>query len=800
MQKEEEKEQRLKNLTFRVSSGLKTLIGRELIVDDFIAVFELIKNSFDAHAKKVQLIFEDDAIVIADNGKGMSLDDIRNKWLFVAYSAKQDGTEDDNITSDYRGRIRPKTHYAGAKGVGRFSCDRLGGHLQLATREARPGAEVNALAVSWAEFEKDPQKLFTKVNVHHETLTELGYGLEHGTVLRITSLHSRWERDDILRLKASLAKLISPIEDPRGRRFIITIRADAEKAEDKRLRAEAKDNPEEASDYERHIVNGPVRNFVFQALEIKTTSILTRVSPDGESITTKLVDRGEVIYEIREPNPYKALSDITFSLYYLNRAAKLNFIKIMGLSTTQFGSLFLYKNGFRVQPYGEPGDDSFGYDKRRAQGHSRYLGNRDLFGRIDIYSDSPGFRETTSRDGGLLRTPAYRELKECLDAKCFSRLETYVVGIQWPEKLDKDLGDISLMQTGRARSRIISLVEKISRADGVELLDYSSNLIDVLNTKDEEFSYSLVVLESLAERLGDSQFLDRVREADKRYRELQAAEEEARKIAERERKARETAERKVAKASAEARKLADEKRKTESALEEERKRNLFLTSSSNVDLESVVNLHHEIAICASTIDKSLKLVTLKMSKGEVISERHLGDLIDRISFANNKIQTITKFATKANFRMDASEIEEDLPVFVEQYLLNVCTMFVGSGLSISVDNQVAAVMEMTFRPLEMTMVVDNIVSNAKKARATRLDVTITAREKKIVEIRFADNGKGLDPKFGDSGRVFEKGFTTTKGAGLGLYHVKDIIGRMGGLVGVENGKSKGFCIYVRVAK
>ncbi|MYK83285.1 MAG: ATP-binding protein, partial [Gammaproteobacteria bacterium] len=78
---------------FRVSAGLKDLIGQGLITNDYVAVFELVKNSFDAHARSVQVVFLQDKIIIADDGKGMSHDDITAKWLFVAYSAKRDVTE-----------------------------------------------------------------------------------------------------------------------------------------------------------------------------------------------------------------------------------------------------------------------------------------------------------------------------------------------------------------------------------------------------------------------------------------------------------------------------------------------------------------------------------------------------------------------------------------------------------------------------------------------------------------------------------------------------------------------------------
>src|ERR1043166_618553 len=110
---------------FDVSTGLKRVLGRELITDDEVAVFEMVKNSFDASADAVYLYFGDDSIVIADNGHGMSQDDLNDKWLFVAYSEKRGQAG----TKDFRNIIAGRTHYAGSKGIGRFSSDRLGERL-----------------------------------------------------------------------------------------------------------------------------------------------------------------------------------------------------------------------------------------------------------------------------------------------------------------------------------------------------------------------------------------------------------------------------------------------------------------------------------------------------------------------------------------------------------------------------------------------------------------------------------------------------------------------------------------------
>ena len=80
-------------LQFKISSALKDLVGKDLITSDNVAIFELVKNSYDAYASKVDITFADDKIIIADNGKGMSFDEIKNKWLFLGFSEKKDSSE-----------------------------------------------------------------------------------------------------------------------------------------------------------------------------------------------------------------------------------------------------------------------------------------------------------------------------------------------------------------------------------------------------------------------------------------------------------------------------------------------------------------------------------------------------------------------------------------------------------------------------------------------------------------------------------------------------------------------------------
>lgn len=109
----------MEQMQFKVSSALKDLVGKDLIINDNIAIFELVKNSYDAYATKVEITFCNDKIIIADNGKGMSFNDLKEKWLFLGYSAKKDGTEDNQQDKQKSYRDNIKRHYAGAKGIGR---------------------------------------------------------------------------------------------------------------------------------------------------------------------------------------------------------------------------------------------------------------------------------------------------------------------------------------------------------------------------------------------------------------------------------------------------------------------------------------------------------------------------------------------------------------------------------------------------------------------------------------------------------------------------------------------------------
>lgn len=761
-------------LHFKVSSALKTLIGRDLITDEFVAIFELVKNSFDARANRVDILFDKGRVYIADNGKGMSFNDITDKWLFVAYSAKGDGTED----LDYREQINTSKSYAGSKGVGRFSCDRLGRTLFMQTKTAL-ASQFEVVEVDWDLFEKSSKdEIATIPLLHSERMSiELPESLqwfEFGTILEVGELRESWSREKYLKLRSALAKLINPFGGGDG--FEINLTVPEEIVGDVSVLSDVKEGD---SVNPLNLVNGPIQNFIFETLKDKTTNLQVEISDGGEYITSTLTDRSEIIYKIREKNPYALLKEASFNsnLYYLNRSAKQTFSRRMGVASVRFGSIFLFKNGFRVFPIGEEGVDTFGIDHRKQQGYARFLGTRDLIGRIDIIGVDDRFRESTSRDQGLIDTPAYRQLVECFEDKCFKRLERYVVGVNWKDALDLDSEDTSRIRGEAASARITAIVAQLAGGEGVELLDFSRELIRILNERSDDFKESLTGLRTLAEKSGDQSLLEELDAATSRYNELQRAEAAARDIADRERTARRDAERNAAESA----QRADVATRN---YEEERKRNLFLTSISTLDKETIEILHHQIIIHASAVNEIINGQFDRLRHDKDFSVDDVKVALENISFQNRKILSIARFATKANFRLESETITDDLVAYIEQYISQVAPMLAETGISISVVNGAKSLVR-TFKPIEISIMIDNFISNAGRAEADRIVFSLKQVSAKELQITAVDNGRGFDVGVVDLNRLFEKGYSTSTGSGLGLYHVQQIVDSLGGSIAAE---------------
>src|SRR5262249_24570206 len=190
----------------------------------------------------------------------------------------------------------------------------------------------------------------------------------------------------------------------------------------------------------------------------------------------------------REPNIYTNLEDSDFrcEMYYLNQSAKLTFTRRVGLPSVQFGSVFVFRNGFRVYPIGEDGNDWFGFDRRKQQGYARFLGTREIIGRVDVFGSDEDFQEASSRNQGLIETPAVEELRRAVMDHCLKRLEKYVVPVSWVDKGEANADDLSRLLTDPGRARVSAAVPSLVDNDEIELLDYSRQLISLINERSDK--------------------------------------------------------------------------------------------------------------------------------------------------------------------------------------------------------------------------------------------------------------------------------------------------------------------------
>ncbi len=782
-------------LHFKTNTLLKNLVGKDLINDDNIAIVELVKNSYDAGSLEVLVRFdgftkqgrtsESSRIVISDKGTGMDLNDIKDKWLNIAYSEKKASPQDNGA------------FIAGNKGIGRFSCDRLGKKLDLFTRTR--GGQLLHLVIAWPNFEVEGDKDLTIQEIDLE-ITDIREGraaklsgLEsfpaHGTVLVISDLRSEWDRDRLLELKRSLEKFLNPNQLFLRNSFRITFSAPDIKGADK-----DKEYPEK--------VNGEVRNQIFDKLQFKSTYIDATISAKDGTVRTELHHEGEPVFKLVESNvSYPLLDDARVVIYYLNPYKKAYFKRQTGRRSVEFGSIFLFLNGFRVAPYGDRGDDWLGLDLRKTQGTTRYLSSRDIVGRIEIAGSEDQFKPVSSREG-LKKTSAFEQLKRDFFLDVLRKLERFVVdGLNWdsvPNRLRESLRKSegldwkeTVEQYSESRERknqriALSIMTLIgSSPDRIISFWFNPSLLDaVYHTRTEEVKNLLAGIEDIDPGKVDAnlkQGLSRIRSLiAKKEQEAAAAKKEASAL-------RVT----VAKQS---QKMAKMNAETETF----RAQTLFLQSVTSLDAKELVAFHHQIvhdsSVISNYIGRAVKVLH-GMPNGKSVIE-----YLEKAARANNRITAVAQFATKANFRASTVKELTDLPAFIEQYIVNVARDFIATNVNVNVENTVNEPFEIMVSRIELSILIDNIISNADKADAKLLKVIIKKVGSNTLRISFVDNGKGLSSKLQSVESMFEMGVTTTPGSGLGLYHAREIVEKIGGKITAIPIESRGMEIRVEVTR
>ncbi|MDA8307703.1 MAG: ATP-binding protein, partial [Deltaproteobacteria bacterium] len=398
----------------RANLHILRLLGDELIGSPQLAIFELVKNAYDADAENAFVHMDLDgqapSITVRDNGSGMSIETIREGWLQIGTPLKR-GSQIERTTRF--GRLP-----LGEKGVGRLAAFKLGNRLEMFTRQAG-GTEyqiVMDLENIFAADDKMRDSSLEDVRVWVRAMREPKHfsGNKSGTLIRINKLRPEldWPRREIRELRRMVNSLSSPfkeigefkavLEVP-GRQDEITDLMEIDSILDRavwsyRFKLSAKSlfeweyrfNP---PDVLRGLKTRELRSAEAERLEYEP------YEPDDDMPSRPPRDR-----LFAPPEDFKGIGPMEGRIYVYDLRSEvlkhLGGTKLVKMVLQNQGGIRVYRDGVRVFNYGEPGDDWLELNIKRVNKPGRTLATNSVLSAIHLTMDqSQGLREKTNREG-----------------------------------------------------------------------------------------------------------------------------------------------------------------------------------------------------------------------------------------------------------------------------------------------------------------------------------------------------------------------------------------------------------------
>ena len=431
-------------LPFRPRARLLQLLGDQLIGTPRLAVFELVKNAYDADAQNVTVTLKDihtanAHIVVEDDGDGMTIETIRDIWLVPAHDHREIQRRELRRTA--RNRLP-----LGEKGVGRFAVHKLGERIELITR-AKDSAEC-VVTINWDELISKPFLSEADVLVNTRQ-PEVFLGKRTGTTLTIGRLRETvWSRGEVRRLLRQITSISTPFSD-RSDRFEAIL--------------QVPQHPEWVSGipdvnilldrapwyFEFKFENG-LFDWQYEFRGVAGIKLAPRrvtsepTSPQPLLIAPERdidmfgIDQGKKTSRPRRVVADAALGEaigpVSGKFYVFDRdriiLTKLGDSELVENFLDENGGVRVYRDGIRVYNYGEPGDDWLGLDLRRVNTPTRNISRNIVVSAVDLsLEESKGLTEKTNREG-FVENDAYRRLKQIV-------LGALAV-LQIERKIDKD--------------------------------------------------------------------------------------------------------------------------------------------------------------------------------------------------------------------------------------------------------------------------------------------------------------------------------------------------------------------------
>lgn len=369
-------------IAFKPRARLLKLIGEELISDEVVALTELVKNAHDADATGVVIRFRNvttagGSIEVVDDGCGMDREILLGQWMEPAASTK--GTDDGKRSSKGRRSL-------GEKGVGRFAADKLGRYLELVSLRSGTKGEVHAL-FDWDRFDADGAMLSDVKNRWEiRPASEISGS---GTILRIGGLRQAWTERMFRRLSNRLSRLRPPFAHARG--FSIRIESD------------------EFPDYSGELQNGFLDRAPYSVDAVFDGSASLRVVLAGNKATHPT---GAVLGPVSCGPVRIRLHAFDLETDAIARVGPRHEVRSW---LREWSGVSVYRDGFRLWPYGEPHDDWLRLDQRRVNNPVVRLSNNQVVGFVEISRDgNPELFDQTNREG-LMNNQALADLRRLIE-------------------------------------------------------------------------------------------------------------------------------------------------------------------------------------------------------------------------------------------------------------------------------------------------------------------------------------------------------------------------------------------------
>jgi len=389
------------NLKFRPHARLVAVLGEHLISDQAVGLIELVKNCYDADATEVAVELSglpDPAtttVTIRDNGCGMSLEDITDKWLCPATGHKDQAKREARRTA--LGRLP-----LGEKGVGRFAVHQIGRHLELITRSAENPELI--LRVDWDLFDSPDQFLDgMPVLITERTKPEEFIGEQTGTKLVIRHSRAVWSDMMLRKVYQTLRRLQSPLRQDDSQ-FKLSFRCPSHPQYEN---IDPSDILERAHYEFRALVDADgACDFEYVG---KHPAVENRTKSGTEDLIQKARD------DLQGSKP--TCGSFYLNFYVWDRTS--NYLQTSGVSREELSSqcgVSLFRDHMRVLPYGELGNDWLFLDQERINDPSERLANNQIIGYVQLdQSKNLLLRDKTNREG-LIENEAFLDLRALVRA------------------------------------------------------------------------------------------------------------------------------------------------------------------------------------------------------------------------------------------------------------------------------------------------------------------------------------------------------------------------------------------------